>query len=96
MIGGYWFKPKKFGYGATPTTWQGWAVIGLYVAVVPASVLTLLGGEQSRTPVAWLTFSVVAIATALMVWISWRRTDGPWRWRWGARFEETVGPGGRN
>lgn len=19
----YWFKPKRFGYGATPTTWEG-------------------------------------------------------------------------
>jgi hypothetical protein len=22
---GYWFKPKSFGYGATPVTWRGWA-----------------------------------------------------------------------
>jgi len=22
----YWFKPKRYGYGATPATWQGWAV----------------------------------------------------------------------
>ena len=22
---GYWFRPKRFGYGAVPATWQGWA-----------------------------------------------------------------------
>ena len=21
-----WFKPKRFGYGWTPASWQGWAV----------------------------------------------------------------------
>ena len=21
----YWFRPKRFGYGVTPCTWQGWA-----------------------------------------------------------------------
>ena len=23
---GYWFSPKRFGLGATPVTWQGWAL----------------------------------------------------------------------
>ena len=25
----YWFKPKRYGYGATPVTWEGWAFTGL-------------------------------------------------------------------
>ena len=37
----YWFRPKRYGFGATPITWQGWAVtiatvlamVGVVVAV---------------------------------------------------------------
>ena len=36
----YWFRPKRYGYGATPVTWQGWALTfaapGLIVAAVAA------------------------------------------------------------
>jgi hypothetical protein len=30
----YWFKPKRYGYGATPATWEGWAFTGLVVAII--------------------------------------------------------------
>jgi hypothetical protein len=31
----YRFRPKTYGYGATPITWEGWAVtIGIVVAMV--------------------------------------------------------------
>jgi hypothetical protein len=23
----YWFKQRRFGYGATPVTWQGWMLM---------------------------------------------------------------------
>jgi hypothetical protein len=29
-----WFRPKSFGYGWTPATWEGWLVTGLAVVVV--------------------------------------------------------------
>jgi hypothetical protein len=29
----YWFKPKRYGYGATPVTWQGWAVTRMALAL---------------------------------------------------------------
>ena len=31
----YWFKPKRYGYGATPITWEGWVFTLLIVAVDP-------------------------------------------------------------
>ena len=30
----YWFKPKRFGYGATPTNWKGWAVSFAYLLAI--------------------------------------------------------------
>jgi hypothetical protein len=29
-----WFKPKQFGYGWTPASWQGW-VLTLIITVAP-------------------------------------------------------------
>ena len=77
----YWFKPKTYGYGATPVTWEGWAVVGIYVAVVTAvSLLTLREKAVSN----WLSFfAIIAIATAVMIAVSVKKTDAPWHWQWG-------------
>ena len=37
---GYWFRPKLFGWGAVPVTWQGWAATLLLIALgVPIAYL---------------------------------------------------------
>lgn len=28
----HWFGPKRFGYGWSPRTWEGWAVVALFIA----------------------------------------------------------------
>ena len=30
-----WFKPRRYGHGASPSTWQGWATILAFVIIVP-------------------------------------------------------------
>ena len=37
----YWFRPKRYGYGATPSTWEGWAFTGLVVAIVAVAASLL-------------------------------------------------------
>ena len=88
----YWFKPKTFGYGASPTTWEGWAVVGGYcLAVTLVTLAVLIAAEPGKTSagVQWLMWAVwlvvVAIATTVLAVVSKRRTDGEWRWRWGRR-----------
>jgi hypothetical protein len=48
----YWFRPKRFGYGATPITWQGWAVtIATVLAMVAVnSGLPLVGRHHWTLP----------------------------------------------
>jgi uncharacterized membrane protein HdeD (DUF308 family) len=80
----YWFKPKRYGYGATPVTWQGWAVTLGTVFVMVAVSLYLRPTEGSYWALAlMLAFDAVAIAT--LVIISRNKTDGEWHWRWGDR-----------
>jgi hypothetical protein len=80
----YWFKPKRYGYGATPVTWQGWAVtLGTVLAIVAASLYLRLTAESPWTLAALLMFDA-AVVSALVI-VSYRKTEGEWRWRWGDR-----------
>lgn len=75
-MGKPWFVPKRYGYGATPTTWQGWAAIVASVAIL-GLVFGLLGGWRR-----WICGAAVIAAFAA---IARAKTDGGWRWRWGRR-----------
>ena len=73
---GYWFAPKLFGIGATPVTWQGWALtLGLSAALLLD--IRFLPGNASKIIVG-LTL------IAAYVTVASRKTDGGWRWRWGS------------
>ncbi len=71
---GFWFKPRAFGYGATPVTWQGWLVVTLFV-LLTGLILRL---AMPRHP---LFLALLAPLTLALIWISWAKTDGEWRWR---------------
>jgi len=74
---GYWFAPRLFGYGATPVTWQGWALVLGFVALILA-LYTVLPDDLTRVIVS------IVLAVPLVI-IAYVKTDGGWRWRWGAR-----------
>lgn len=77
----YWFKPKRYGFGATPATWEGWAA----TALVILGLLIEMQIIPARAPGDGKLLAVLAqLATvAAFVLLCWRKTDGAWRWRWG-------------
>lgn len=80
----YWFKPKRYGYGATPVTWQGWAfTIGTVLAMLAASLYLRLTAKSLWALAALLVFDAAMISALVIV--SYRKTEGEWRWRWGDR-----------
>ncbi|MGC1780026.1 MAG: hypothetical protein WBB34_18990 [Xanthobacteraceae bacterium] len=81
----YWFKPKRYGYGATPVTWQGWAVtLGTLLVMVAVSLVLGLTERQSWELAAMLAFDAAALVSLFVVCRC--KTDGEWRWRrWGDR-----------
>lgn len=80
----YWFKPKRYGYGATPITWQGWAVtLGTVLAMVAVSSYLRLTERHLWALAALLAFDAAALFTLFVV--IRRKTDGELRWRWGDR-----------
>lgn len=80
---GAWFAPKRFGYGAgLPLRWQGWALIGGYIALLPlVKLLDDSGDGRLRT----LGFALFIVATAIVFSVSAKRTRGGWKWRWGRK-----------
>lgn len=71
-----WFAPKRYGFGAMPISWQGWALTIGFV------VLLALGRILLRHSVAaYLSFA--AILTTIFLVICARTTRGGLRWRWG-------------
>ncbi len=84
MSNPYWFKAKQYGYGAQPVTWQGWvlSLIPLLVVVPGIWWITTHRSAANLTAIlAWVLLMVVV--TAVIAVISARKTDSPWRWRWG-------------
>lgn len=73
---GMWFAPKRFGYGATPVTWQGWLTTASFAAVLVAVL--------RWAPSLFLKVGLGVPLTALFIWFVWTRTEGGWHWRWGA------------
>ncbi len=86
----YWFKPKRYGYGATPVTWEGWTITFAAVIVVAGSIgaMNVLVGRSNLA--VWLAWAVlILLATLWFVKFCRRRTNGEWRWRWGNRSDAT-------
>jgi O-antigen/teichoic acid export membrane protein len=80
----YWFRPKQYGYGAAPVTWQGWAITIAAVIVAFAATFTLTT-VSAATPWFWAAVLIDAVVIAVVWVVSRRKTDGDWRWRWGDR-----------
>ena len=78
----YWFRPKRYGYGATPVTWQGWAVT-LAAALAVAATTAWLTTLTAVSPWFWVAV-LIDIAVIVALWrVTRRKTDGELRWRWG-------------
>jgi hypothetical protein len=84
MTARYWFRPKRYGFGATPATWEGWAFTGLMVASVAVASWLLLGrgaGFGIAGAIVWAVLFVALIVGFIIV--TKAKTEGAWRWRWG-------------
>jgi hypothetical protein len=84
MAHAYWFKPKKYGYGAAPATWEGWTVTAAYCLFVWACAAVIATHANSKAIL--LAFgSVIVAATIGLVVIAVKKTDGSWGWNAGAK-----------
>ena len=77
-MGKPWFSPKLFGYGAgLPISWEGWAALGGYVAVMVVGALVI---EFTQSPYRLLAAIPMALASIMLIVVARARTRGGWRW----------------
>ena len=84
MANQFWFRPKTYGYGATPSTWEGWLVTAVHSLIVLGCVFLMILYQENYSLIA-ASLTVMALSTAGMVWACWHKTDGVWGWRWGKK-----------
>ncbi|MEZ5994675.1 MAG: hypothetical protein R3C25_02885 [Hyphomonadaceae bacterium] len=79
----YWFQPKRYGLGANPSTWEGWAQTLAYAGALLLAAFVTAAPLQSGEPKPLAFVAITVSLTLVFVYICWRKTEGGWRWRWG-------------
>jgi hypothetical protein len=85
MTARYWFRPKRYGYGATPVTWEGWLVVAVSVALIMAAGYFLVGAGPQSVFAALVGLALMVAIVIATILVTKARTEGGWKWRWGDR-----------
>ncbi len=82
-----WFKRKLYGWGWTPVTWQGWAVVAVWLALVLLFSFSIDDNSPTREvvftfimPITFLTFALIRVC--------YLKGETP-RWQWGKDLGDT-------
>jgi len=80
----YWFKPKRYGYGFYPITWQGWFSLIVFIGLI---FLFAKFNDFFNNQVSWkqgLCFILGVIILSLIFTLIFKdRVEGKLQWRWG-------------
>ncbi len=77
-----WFKAKMYGWGWQPTSWEGFVVVGLYVAALIQLFISINKMSHSGSDALInfaLPFIVITIFFLIICYAKGERS----RWRWG-------------
>ena len=85
----FWFKPKRFGYGFYPISWQGWLSILIYLAVLFLSAYTnnFFCCEISTKEGMRFILDLILITTIASL-LFYPKTEGPLKWHWSRKDKE--------
>lgn len=82
-----WFKRKIYGWGWTPATWQGWAVLGIYTGALITLMLRIdTNTEQSGDNLVNFFLPILCLTVFLLV-VTYLTGERP-RWQWGKSRDE--------
>ena len=60
----YWFRPRRYGYGATPTTLEGWALTVAVATIVAISVLAMNLLADRADFAVWIAWAAIIAAVS--------------------------------
>jgi ACR3 family arsenite efflux pump ArsB len=77
-----WFKRKRYGFGWTPATWEGWAVLGMY-AVLAVLLFRRADASSHSESDTLIGFTLpLLLLTLVLVLVTYLKGETP-RWQWG-------------
>lgn len=76
-----WFVSKRYGWGWTPSTWQGWAITLSYV-LYEVILSSLIGTAFNDRPGITTFLFLTLLGTILLLIVCYKYGETP-RWRWG-------------
>ena len=79
----YWFAPKRFGYGLTPISWEGWLATLIFIGII-VGIGHSLGLYEVVVSDNRIYLFIGAIAAVSILFLLWAKehTDGKLKWRW--------------
>lgn len=84
---GYWFKAKLYGWGWVPATWQGWAVLLLFVLLMVLDFLRIDAGSHSASDTLVAFVPQTFLLAFLLLLVCYAKGEKP-RWQWGLPKEK--------
>ncbi len=83
----YWFVRKTYGWGWTPASWQGWAVLGIYTGALVSLFMRLDENTYSAREMIFQFILPAAGITLVLGLVTWLKGEVPPRWQWGKKDE---------
>lgn len=80
----YWFKRKRFGWGWTPATWQGWTVVLVFIVLLTANMVRKY--EVINEDAFYLHYLLpeTGILILILIAICFLTGESP-KWQWGEK-----------
>ncbi len=77
-----WFKSKRYGWGWTPASWEGWSVMLVYVLGLLYIFKSIDGVSHSVSDTLITNIVPFVILTSILIGICYLTGEKP-RFRWG-------------
>ena len=72
----HWFRARDYGWGWYPASWEGWAVLGVWLLVF----VGIMSGLDERTSPWWFLVKIFG-SVIVLLFICWNTGERPtWRW----------------
>ena len=83
----YWFKPKSYGYGYYPITWEGWITVLLIISIlsISAYVNNFFDSTDPNTQQGFRYLLDITIFMFAINPIMLKRTEEEVTWKWGKK-----------
>lgn len=88
-----YFKAKRYGWGWTPATWEGWLITFLFLVFLIGNAFRIEAAHYSTSNSVLAVLLQNGIAVLILIAICLYTGEKP-RWRWGNKDE--VGSGSNN